>query len=75
MRKRSYVVLLSSLPIWAFALIYHWQFHHREMPSGWGGLSWEVPILLEGSETAAVLLTLIGLALVVIDLIRWIRSL
>jgi len=71
LRKRGFQALISSIPIWAFAIIYEWRFYRPQIGSGWELKSWDIPPLLEGAQTAAAVLTLVGISLLIIDVMVW----
>jgi len=70
-RKRGFQSLTLSIPIWAFAIIYEWRFYRPQIVSGWELNEWDIPPLLEGAQTAAAVLTLVGISLLIVDGMAW----
>jgi|HubBroStandDraft_6_1064221.scaffolds.fasta_scaffold6554255_1 hypothetical protein len=52
MRKRGLILLLATLPIWAFALIYEWYIEKSKSVGGWYFTDLPVPLILQGAGWA-----------------------
>jgi len=73
MRKRGIVLLLASVPVWTFALIYSWYFEKSKSVGKWYIEDLPMPLILQGAEWVILIVTPLALGFLLIDSISWLR--
>ena len=70
MRKRGFIVLIASLPVWAVDVYLWWGY--GEVARQWDVVS--PPDFLVGTNWAAIATTLVALGLLLVDFISYLRN-
>ena len=75
MRKRGWILLLATLPVWIYIFI-GWQQYQdsKHIGGSWYVEDMPVPLVLQGAGWALILLTPTALALLLFDFISWLRA-
>jgi hypothetical protein len=73
MRKRGFIFLVASVPAWVYVSAFIRE--ARKSPFGYelGSIAFPYPPRIAWSGRIALLLTLTGLLLVILDFSKWIR--
>ncbi len=75
MRKRGWILLLATLPVWVYFFIGWQQFERsKNIGDNWDVVDIPVPLILQGAGWALLLLTPLALALLSFDFITWLRA-
>jgi hypothetical protein len=72
MRKRGFIVLLATIPTWATAIVLSNAFHKQTLE--WCCIDTPPPDYLLGVGYAAVIGTVAGVFVVLIDLNSWLKK-
>jgi hypothetical protein len=74
MRKRGLIFILAAIPAWAFFVRFFDEARKSPFAYELGSMAFPVPRLVRSTEIFAVLATLIGICLVALDFIHWVKK-
>jgi hypothetical protein len=76
MRKRGFIILAASLPLWVTnAFLWHYyKLWVKQVLADWGPDVLGEPYFFHPANIACILVTLVALAFLLFDFLRWLRA-
>jgi len=75
MRKRGWILLLATLPIWVYAVFGCWHYEQSKHIGGnWYFEDMPLPLTLHGAVWVLFVLTLVAFVVLLFDSISWFRG-